>query len=280
MGRKTKRKGAGKPSSAAGGRASAPSGEASGGGRSINTLGVVVSVALLALLVGTLLVLGPGEPPPPKTSASDVLPDAPIQSSADAAAEALVKWSAEPVENIPVSSERDFIRGAPEAAVRIVEFSDFQCPFCRTANVNLERVLDRYRDDVQLVFKNLPLDDSCNGAMTQPLHVDACRAAVMARCAGASAPENFWRFHDRAFASDSLREEILLEIADSLGLRDPAFDRCVASGDALREVQVDVQLALRLKLASTPTFFINGRKAPSYEADILSAIIDHIVATD
>ncbi len=278
MAGKKKRKGGGKPHQAGSARKAGGPQPSASESRSINKLGLIVSVVVMAMLIGAVLVLGPGEPP---SSGDEELEGT---FSSETLEESLVaeleKWQQEIPRRIPVSTPRDFIRGSEDAPVQIIEFSDFQCPYCRTATKSLVRVLDRYPNEVQLVYKNLPLDNSCNEAMRNPLHADACRAAVMARCAGASSPANFWRFHDQVFASNSLSPGALTSIADALGIRDRAFAACLSSGDALREVQEDIQHALELGLNSTPSIFVNGRKAPSYEFEVLSKIIDHIVSSD
>ena len=141
-------------------------------------------------------------------------------------------------------------------------------------------MLERYPDDVKLIYKNFPLDSSCNADMEQQLHPSACRAAAMARCAGVSDPAKFWEFHDAIFQIGTVNDGILDAVADELGVSGEPFDRCVASEATATDVRTDVELAAALGLTSTPTIFINGREAPSYAPEHLSEIIDHLLATE
>jgi len=243
---------------------------------SINRLGLIVSIVAITGLISVLIFLGPPESPPEPSPGADALSAMAQEQRPETSA--VDEWKAAAEQDIPVSADRDFIRGPRSAAVQIVEFSDFQCPFCRSATQVLDVLLAQYPDDVQLVYKNLPLDVSCNDAMNQELHADACQAAVMARCAGATSPDDFWRVHDALFTSSSLRAEALMAIASELGLDIPGLESCAAGGAALAEVRQDIALALELGLSSTPSIFVNGRMAPSYAVDKLTAIIESIIS--
>ena len=255
---------------------SASSGKARNEGpRSLNRAGFVVAVTAIAGLFALVLFLGPGEAPPPDAEPIRLLePDA-----EPAAATALEAWQGEPERDIPVTA-RDFRRGPEDATVEIIEFSDFECPFCRIATRSLDQLLETYPEDVTLVFKNFPLDNSCNLDMAQQLHANACRSAVMARCAGQDDPEKFWRFHDAVFASESLSDEFLDAVAADVGASGEAFDACVAGTEAMSDVRADIDVALGLKLTATPTLYVNGRYAASYRPEDLGEIIDHILATN
>ena len=219
-------------------------------------------------LVGLFaLVLMLGEPEPRATMPEE--PDAPdetLQNPVEA-------WESSPMQAIPIRTDVDFSIGPDRAPVTIVEFSDFQCPFCSRAVPELQRVADDYPDDVRIVFKNFPLDASCNESMEQQLHPMACQMAVMARCAGAQSPDLFWKMHDAIFADpDSLDG-----LPQAVGVEQAAFEACMEDGQALRHVLSDVELGNSLKLTSTPTVFVNGRQSPGYGADILSSIVDSIL---
>lgn len=113
---------------------------------------------------------------------------------------AVERWERESVQDLGLS-EQDFALGPEDATVTIVEFSDFQCPYCRTSNVKTKTAFEDFPQDVRLVFKNYPLDTSCNDGIEQQLHPVACRAAVFARCAGRESPEKFWEVHDAMFST-------------------------------------------------------------------------------
>lgn len=140
-----------------------------------------------------------------------------------------------------------FTRGPAEAPVTIVEFSDFQCPYCRDVQPTLKRIAEGYGDKVRLVFKHLPLTD---------IHPRALPAALAAFCAGEQGA--FWQYHDALFASDDLSPEWLGQTAARLGLHPPRFESCLGSEKARSAVLRDVQEARRLGINGTPTFVING----------------------
>jgi protein-disulfide isomerase len=141
-----------------------------------------------------------------------------------------------------------FTRGPEGAPVTIVEFSDFQCPYCRGVQPALKQVIRDYGDHVRLVFKHLPLTD---------IHPRAMPAALAAFCAGEQ--EAFWQYHDALFASDDLSPEWLGKTAARLGLNPPRFESCLGSEKARSAVLGDAQEARRLGINGTPAFVINGK---------------------
>jgi uncharacterized membrane protein/predicted DsbA family dithiol-disulfide isomerase len=148
-------------------------------------------------------------------------------------------------------------KGPPGAAVAIVEFSDFQCPFCVQAFRDL-RELVRRRLDVSVVFRHFPLDASCNGYVTRSLHPDACLAACAAECAGQQG--RFWEYHDVLFENHrSLERESLFRYAREMQLDIPAFRGCLDDPATRARVGEDIEAGARAGVTSTPTLFINGR---------------------
>src|SRR6266849_1076569 len=148
-------------------------------------------------------------------------------------------------------------KGEPGAALAIVEFSDFQCPFCVQAARDLHALV-RARPDVSLVFRHYPLDASCNSHVPRSLHPDACLAACAAECAGRQG--RFWEYHDVLFENNEhLERESLLRYARELGLDVPAFATCLGDPATLARVGQDVDAAARVGVSSTPTLFFNGR---------------------
>jgi protein-disulfide isomerase/uncharacterized membrane protein len=151
----------------------------------------------------------------------------------------------------------DHLKGPAGASVAIVEFSDFQCPFCVQAFRDLRDLL-RTRPDVSLVFRHFPLDTSCNPNLTQQKHPDACLAACAAECAGRQG--RFWEYHDALFENhDHLERESLFHYARDLGLDLAAFRTCLDDPGTRARVVEDVEAGTRFGIASTPTLFINGR---------------------
>jgi protein-disulfide isomerase/uncharacterized membrane protein len=149
-------------------------------------------------------------------------------------------------------------KGPADAPVTIVEFSDFQCPACGQAYRDLHEVLAR-RTDVRLVFRNFPLDSSCNDALPRALHPDACQAAIAAECARQQS--RFWEYHDRLFENQhTLDRESLFRYAREVGIDIPTFRTCLADPATREHVVDDVRAGIAAGLESTPTLFINGRR--------------------
>lgn len=148
--------------------------------------------------------------------------------------------------------------GNPNAKVRLVAFSDFQCPFCRRAAFTLKSYLKAYQEDVVFYFLNYPLDPTCNPAIPPPGHPVACLAAKAAVCAGKEG--KFWDYHDLIFVNQGrLSRAVLVELAANAGLNGPTFESCLASDEALEAVKRDVEEGGKVQLQGTPTLYINGR---------------------
>jgi protein-disulfide isomerase len=164
-------------------------------------------------------------------------------------AKILVRLQPPPVVRVTVSTEGAPLRGAAEARVTLVEFSDFQCPYCKRAQATLKQILERYPGKVRHLFRDFPLES---------LHPEAKRAAEAARCAQDQG--KFWEYHDVLFAnSPNLATDDLRRYAEQVGLEVPTFERCVSSGVHRATVQRDVEEGARLGVNGTPAFFINGR---------------------
>jgi protein-disulfide isomerase len=149
---------------------------------------------------------------------------------------------------LPIRTAGGAEKGAKDAPVTIVEYSDFQCPYCGRVNPALKRVAERYRDSVRFVFRDFPL----------PIHPQAPKAAEAAGCAGEQG--RFWEMHDRLFANQGkLQLADLKQHAAELGLDAPKFDECLDTGRREAEVKRSTEEAQRYGVSSTPSFFINGR---------------------
>jgi protein-disulfide isomerase len=140
-------------------------------------------------------------------------------------------------------------RGPSDALVTIVEFEDFQCPMCKTAQGPLEKVLLHYKDKVRVVHRDFPL---------QSLHPAAWKAHEAARCAEEQG--KFWEYRDLLYKNApaaSLQQ--LTSYASQLGLDPSEFQKCVDTGKFKNAVQRDEDEAYRLGVQGTPAFFINGQ---------------------
>lgn len=139
------------------------------------------------------------------------------------------------------------MKGAAEPLVTIVEYSDFQCPFCGRFAATLDELIDAYPNDVRLVFMQFPL----------PMHRNA-RGAAQAAVA-AHAQQRFWAMHDRLFEySANLSEAALIEHAKAVGLDVPAFTAAMASEETADRLLLEKTVGARLGVRGTPAFFVNG----------------------
>jgi len=149
---------------------------------------------------------------------------------------------------IPVKSAGHPELGSKNAPITIVEFSDFQCPFCGRAEPTLKQVRDKYGDKVRLIYMDFPLG----------IHDHAIDAASAGRCAGEQG--KFWQFHDAMFADQSkLKPDDLKADAKKLGLDTAKFDDCFDKGKYKAEIEADMQQGHDLGVDGTPAFYINGR---------------------
>ncbi len=137
-------------------------------------------------------------------------------------------------------------KGVSSAPITIVEFSDYQCPYCKRATATIREVLLKYEGKVSLVYKDLPL----------PMHPEAQRAAEAARCAGESG--KYWEYHDALFAAASLTRDSYAQLASSIGVEPAKLQSCLDSGKHRAAVQADAEQAKSLGISGTPAFLING----------------------
>jgi protein-disulfide isomerase len=147
-----------------------------------------------------------------------------------------------------VNTEGAPTKGPENALVTIVEFSDFECPFCAKVVPTLKRIEETYKDRVRIVWKHLPLS----------IHEDARDAALAAEVAGKQG--KFWEFHDRLFANqDKLKPEDLKAHAKDLELDMARFEADMQKAEEKKRIDADVAEAATLGVSGTPGFFVNGR---------------------
>ncbi len=148
----------------------------------------------------------------------------------------------------PVEPERDHIRGPADAPLTLVEYSDFECPFCGQATGVVDDLREQFGDQLRYVFRHLPLTD---------LHP---RAELAAEAAEAAAEQDrFWEMHDRLFTHhEQLGAEDLLEHAAAIGLDVQRFARELGEGAHAARIDEDVESAEAGGVSGTPTFFVNG----------------------
>jgi protein-disulfide isomerase len=138
--------------------------------------------------------------------------------------------------------------GPEDAPITIVEFSDFQCPFCRRFHdETYQALLDAYPGQIRFVYRNLPLTS---------IHPAAMPAAVASLCANDQG--KYWEFHDKLFSSETLDEPTYIQYATDLELDVDTFTACLSDGSHDEFIQQDMDFAINLGIQSTPTFFVNG----------------------
>jgi protein-disulfide isomerase len=149
---------------------------------------------------------------------------------------------------VAVSADPSRLKGSPNAPVTIVEFSDFQCAFCKQVTPTLAEVLSKYAGKVRLSYRDFPL---------RQIHPQAEKAAEAARCAAEQG--KFWEYHDLLFANQAkLDLKSLTEHARSLKLNQQPFEECLSSGKYAAAVGKDLEEGRQAGVSGTPAFFING----------------------
>ncbi|MDP2586805.1 MAG: DsbA family protein [Candidatus Komeilibacteria bacterium] len=175
--------------------------------------------------------------------------------------------SAENPVNIELSGD-EYFRGDKDAKVKIVEFSDFQCPFCSRFHPTMQQVMSEYGDQVAWIYKHFPLDS---------LHPQARPAAEASECVGEQkGNDGFWKFTDGIYANQQTMGTALYEqLAQEAGANLNKFKECVSSRKYQQKVEADYQEGLSYGVDGTPGSFVNGvpvRGALPFES--VKSIID------
>lgn len=158
-------------------------------------------------------------------------------------------------------------RGAPNAPVTIVEFSDFECQFCSRSVATIKKLEEKYGDKLRVVYRDFPLEN----------HRGAPRAAEAAHCAGEQ--EKFWEMHDKLYSKQGVTEGDIRKYAGELALNGERFEQCLQSGKYTATWKASHAEGTRLGVVSTPTFFINGRMVPgAAPVEHFSRMIDEELA--
>jgi protein-disulfide isomerase len=159
----------------------------------------------------------------------------------------------------------DAVLGTTKAVVTLVEFSDFQCPFCARVMPTLKKVREAYGDRVRIVWKDFPLT---------AIHPQAFKAAEAGQCAREQG--KFWEYHDRLFGNQQALElEFLKKYAADAGLDAAKFNACLDTAKYGDKVQEQMGIGTRLGVQSTPTVFVNGRLVSGAQPyEVFAAVID------
>src|SRR5690242_19359165 len=180
------------------------------------------------------------------------------------------------VSEVPVTQQPQYTRydiptdnfyalGPADAPITIVEFSDYECPYCRRWHAEVYKpLLAAYPGKIRLVYRNLPLTS---------IHPDALAAAEAAMCAGEQ--DVYWKYHDKLFSSESLGNSVYLQYAQDLGLNMDTFEACINNHKYQKAIESDSSFAIDLGISSTPTFFINGLAIVGAQPlDVFKQVID------
>lgn len=186
-----------------------------------------------------------------------------------AQAKVVVNLKAPPIQRIEVSVQGAPYKGGEKAAVTIVEFSDFHCPFCQRVVPTLAQLESRYGEKIKLVFRDFPIEN---------IHPGATKAHEAARCANEQG--KFWPYHDKLFAGPPRSSpEDFKGLAKEVGLNASAFETCLGSGKYQAAIKQDIAEGSRAGVGGTPAFFINGRLITGAQPlDAFTRVIDDELA--
>jgi protein-disulfide isomerase len=156
---------------------------------------------------------------------------------------------AQEVRRYDISEDDDPVYGPDTAPITIIEFSDFECPYCRKWHLEVwPRLQEAYPDEIRLVYRDFPLTN---------IHPNATPAASAANCAYEQG--RYWEFNELLFSGENnLNTAGYLAYAEDLDLDMDSFNECLESGRHIAEINADFEYAANLGVSSTPTFFVNG----------------------
>lgn len=171
---------------------------------------------------------------------------------------------------VEVSYDPTRVVGPADAPITIVEFSDFQCPFCKRAHPIIKQLLAKYPEQVKLAYRDFPLRD---------IHPQAQAAAEASRCALDQG--KFWPFHDQLFESGMpLNRPSFLDHAAKLGMDTAQFGECLSDNPFVTQIQKDVEDGKQAGVNGTPAFFINGVAVTGAQPlDVFEKVVDQELAT-
>ncbi|HAZ28915.1 MAG TPA: hypothetical protein DCY48_04040 [Candidatus Magasanikbacteria bacterium] len=223
----------------------------------IFVLGIVEGFLVLCtigfFLLLSILLRGSGALGSYLSAGSDFVP-----SVEDTAGSAVVDDTVSgPVAIRPVDVKTDHIRGNKNATISVIEFSDFQCPFCKSFDATMKQVIETYGDDVRWVYRHFPLDS---------LHPNARNAALASECA--SEQGKFWEFSDMMFADqNNLGESGLKSFASALGLKTNQFTTCLQSKKYAKDIVDDETEVQQSGGRGTPYSIVIG---PNGETSVIN----------
>ncbi len=189
--------------------------------------------------------------------------------------EILTEYIHTPAEKITVEKD-DPIFGSTAAAVKIVVFSDFQCPSCRYFSAVIDELNKLYYHRFYVVFKYFPLSTDCNVAVTKNIHPNACNAAFAA--VAANEQGKFWQFHDLLFSTDlEENKETFFNMAKRLNLDSIKFEKTYSGEIARDKVFQSIQQGVKLNITGTPTVFVNNKKISDFRLKPMEILMNFLL---
>jgi protein-disulfide isomerase len=158
----------------------------------------------------------------------------------------------QPANPVQPVAKTDHVLGAANAKVTLIEYSDFQCPFCKQHEPSIEQALKDFPKDVRVVYRHFPLSS---------IHPYAEKAAEASECAAKMGGNDaFWKMHDKMFEkSPDLGSDVLVSLAKEIGLNETSFKSCLDSGEMQGRVQADFTSGNDAGVQGTPATFVNGK---------------------
>ncbi len=164
-------------------------------------------------------------------------------------------------------------RGSSSAPFQLIEYADYQCPHCRLAYPEIEKIVERYSAHLQFIFRQYPLDQACNPFMQRPLHKSACLAARAGECADREG--KFWPMHGLLFENPEVEysPEMVAGFAGQLQLDRDAFQQCLGDESVGEGIRRQIETGKELGVNSTPTLVLNGLPLAGGNAPIQAELI-------
>jgi len=152
------------------------------------------------------------------------------------------------------------VKGPTDAPIKVVEFADFMCGGCQAAAGALRAYFAQQGPDINLTFKNFPLEQTCNPGVGKTIHTGACELALGAICAAEL--EAFWPYHDRIFSRAwqvATRKDVI-DNGVAVGMNKAKLEACMASPAANSKLALQIKEGFEVKVEVTPTLLVNGKK--------------------
>jgi protein-disulfide isomerase len=163
----------------------------------------------------------------------------------------------------PAAPEQKYktnVKGPADAPIKVVEFADFMCPGCQAASRALREYFAQQGADINLTFKNFPLEKTCNPGIGQSIHNGSCELALGGICA--SELGMFWAYHDRIFsrAWEVATRQDVIDNGVAVGMSKAKLEACLASPEAASKLAIQIKEGFETVVQVTPTLVVNGRK--------------------